>query len=221
MALKRGLVGLRHPHAAAVPRWPPSGEPGLPLLEEGGARLTRSARRRRRELRRLLLSAGASPRTQRHHPGRRPHGVPGQERNRPRERDRPDLPELHRLLRPALRSASLEPAGHHPQLLDRPGREHPDPHQHDAVLRGTRWKRERRITLSRSSRGRQAARAGLERRPARWPAASVDRGGGARHRSGAVVMPTWPSRERPAPRRTRTARTTAGSSGSRRPTSRS
>ena len=67
----------RHPDAATVSRRTPAGQPGLPLLEEGGSRITRSARRRGRELRRLLLSVGASSRTQRHHPGWRPHGVPG------------------------------------------------------------------------------------------------------------------------------------------------
>ena len=36
----------RHPHAAAVPRRTPAGQPGLPLLEEGGSRLARSGRAR-------------------------------------------------------------------------------------------------------------------------------------------------------------------------------
>ena len=48
MALKRGLIGLDTHMPAALPRRPPAGQPGLPLLEEGGPRLARPDRRRGR-----------------------------------------------------------------------------------------------------------------------------------------------------------------------------
>ena len=67
-----------------------------------------------------------------------------------------------RLLRPA----QLEPAGHDAQLLDRPGREHPDADQHDEVLRGARRRRERRARrTSCGPRRPQPARPRAHRRP--------------------------------------------------------
>ena len=92
MALKRGLIGL---------------DTHMPQPCRGGLRLGNRVfrcwkkeghgsldldRRRRRELRRVLLPAGAPAGAQRHHPGRRADGLPGQERDRPGERERPDLP---------------------------------------------------------------------------------------------------------------------------------
>ena len=52
----------RHPHAHALPRRAAAGQPGVPLLEEGRARLARPGRRRGRELRRVLLPGRASAR---------------------------------------------------------------------------------------------------------------------------------------------------------------
>ena len=58
MALRRGLIGLRHPHAACRAAAAPARQPGLQVLEEGRTRLARSDRRGRGELRRVLLPAG-------------------------------------------------------------------------------------------------------------------------------------------------------------------
>ena len=60
-----------HADAGALPRRHATGQPGLPLLEEGGPRHPRSDRRGGRQLRRLLLPARPAARPGRHHPGRR------------------------------------------------------------------------------------------------------------------------------------------------------
>ena len=131
-----GAHRARHPHADAVPRRDAAGQPGVPLLEEGGPRLPRPDRRGRLQLRRVLLSGRSPPRAQGDPGGRGADGLSRSQRDRPGEREEPDLAFLHRLLRQALRAPALEPAGHDPELLDRAGGDHPDPDQHDEVLRG-------------------------------------------------------------------------------------
>ena len=93
----------------------------------------------------------------------------------------PDLSRHHRLLRPALRAPQLEPARDDAQLLDRPGREHPDAHQHDALLRGADRGRRRRRSVHRAARAVTAPRPGPHVRAARRAAPGADRRGGARH----------------------------------------
>src|SRR6185437_9454918 len=83
--------------------------------------------------------------------------------------------------RSPVRAAVLESARDHAELLDRPGREYPDAHQHDAVLRGADRRRQRRLAVHRPASRGQAPRPGSHARAAGRPAARAHRGRRAGH----------------------------------------
>ena len=82
----------------------------------------------------------------------------------PGERAEPDLAGDQAVLRPAVRAALLEPAGHRAELLHRPGREHPDADQHGGVLQGLAGAG---VALDALRRARQARREARPRAHAR------------------------------------------------------
>ena len=218
MALRRGLVDLRTQDAGALPGRTAVRQPVLQVLEARGPRLPRSRGGDRPELRRLLLPAGAQARTERDPAGRRAAGLPGPQRDRHPERDQPDLPAN----RPPTTTGCTGRAdwssavvlnlsigqGENTQTLSNMVR------FYEALASGGKAPTPYVVR----PRPDQARDLGLTPDQLDGDPAGPDRGGGARHRGGApnADLP-WP--ERPGPRRIRTARTTAGSSGSRRRTS--
>ena len=222
MALRRGLVGLRHPHAgaaaAAAAGWATGSSSAGRRKGHGSLDLIGAVAA---ELRRVLLPARPAARARRDHRGRRADGLPRPERHRPAERagrrsSRRRPPYYDKLYGPRNWSAPATVLnfaigqGENTQTLINmvkfyagAGRRRQD---RDALRRARRRRNRRTTSGSRRSSSPACATALI---------AVVEQGTAARQ----PATRTSRSPARPAPRRIRTARTTAGSSASRRPRS--